>query len=127
MPCPSKLVVEQQSFDAGNLSLFQDFHVCNKVTPVNVEDGAETALVETLEEADVTAVGDPSLRPVEEGGKNHSPVDPDLCLALQVFVDLDPFVQPAKGAVCLRESVVNFSVNPCIGGDGATQVGELLC
>ena len=101
MPCPSKLVFEQQSFDTGDLSLFQDFHVCDKVTPVNAEDSAETALMETLEEADVTAVGDPRLRSVEEGGKNHCPVDPDLCLTLQAFVGLDPFVQPAKRAVCL--------------------------
>jgi len=82
VPCPTKLILEQQSFDAGDLSLFQDFHVCDKVIPANVEDGAETALMETLEEADVTAVGDPSLRPIEEGGTNRIPVDSNLSLAL---------------------------------------------
>ena len=61
MPCPSKSVLKQQSFDADNLSLFQDFHVCDKVTPENVENDAKTALMETLKEADVTAVGNPSL------------------------------------------------------------------
>ena len=34
---------------------------CDEVTPVNAEDGAETLLVKTLKEMDVTVVGDPGL------------------------------------------------------------------
>ena len=53
---------------------------------MDVEDGAQAALVEALEEADVAAVGDPGLRAAEKGGVNNSSVDADLCFALQVLV-----------------------------------------
>ena len=52
----------------------------DEVTPVKVDDGAETALVKTLEETNVTAVGDPGIRAVKESNKNHSLVSTDLAI-----------------------------------------------
>ena len=40
-----------------------------------VEDGAETTLMNALAEVYVAAVGDSSLRVVDESGKNHGQVD----------------------------------------------------
>ena len=45
---------------------------------MNVEDGAETTLVKTLDETDVPAVGEPGFRAVMESGENHSRVDTDV-------------------------------------------------
>ena len=53
---------------------------------MDVEDGAQAALVEALEEADVAAVGDPGLRAVEKSGENNSPINTDLCFAFQVLL-----------------------------------------
>lgn len=86
MTSPSELVLQDCGFNAGNLGLLQDFDIGDEVAPVYVEDGAEAALVEALEEADVATVGDPGLRAVEKGGENNSPVDADLCFAFQVLV-----------------------------------------
>ena len=63
---------------------------------MNVQDGAKTALVEAFKETDVTVVGDPGLRAVEESGKDHGPVDVDFCLVFQVVVVPDSFVQSSK-------------------------------
>ena len=41
--------------------MFEDFSVGNEVTPVDVEDGAEAALIEAFKEAEVTAVSDPGF------------------------------------------------------------------
>ena len=55
-PCPAhrRWHFNWHGFNAGDLDLLQDFNVLR----VNVEDGAETALVKALEEMNVTAVGD---------------------------------------------------------------------
>ena len=67
--------------------------------------------MEALKEADVAAVCNPGLRPVEKGSEYYCPVDSDFGLGLQVFVVPDPFVQSAKGAVGFGESVVNLLVD----------------
>ena len=77
---------------------------------MDVEDGAQTALVEALEEADVAAVGDPGLGAVEKSGENNSPIDTDLCIAFQVFVVPHSFVKSAEGAVGLCKSAVYLLV-----------------
>ena len=59
---------------------------------MDVEDGAQAALVEALEEADVAAVSDPGLRAVEYSGENNSSIDTDLCLVFQTFVVRHSFV-----------------------------------
>ena len=51
MTSPSELVFQDHGYDAGNLGLLY------------VKDGAQAALVEALEEADVGAVGDPLRSP----------------------------------------------------------------
>lgn len=57
MTSPSELVLQDHGFDAGNLSLLQDFAVGDEVTLVDVKDGVQATLVEALEEgeADVAA------------------------------------------------------------------------
>ena len=59
MTSPSELVLQDRGFNAGNLGLLQDFDIGVEITPVDVEDGVQAALVEGLEEADVAAVSDP--------------------------------------------------------------------
>ena len=76
--------------------MLHNFNVCDEVTPVNVDDGAQTAQMKALGETNETAVGDSGLQKVEESGKNHGSVDPDFCLVLQVFVIPNTFVQSAK-------------------------------
>ena len=49
------LVLQDHGFDAGNLSLLQDFAVGDEVTLVDVKDGVQATLVEALEEVDVAA------------------------------------------------------------------------
>ncbi|PFX17105.1 hypothetical protein AWC38_SpisGene18592 [Stylophora pistillata] len=58
MTSPSELVLQDRGFNAGNLGLLQDFDIGVEITPVNVEDGAQAALVEGLEEADVAALAE---------------------------------------------------------------------
>ncbi|PFX15081.1 hypothetical protein AWC38_SpisGene20716 [Stylophora pistillata] len=55
MTSPSELVLQDHGFNAGNLGLLQDFDIGGEVTPVDVEDGAQAALMEALEEVDVAA------------------------------------------------------------------------
>ena len=62
MTSPSELGLQDRGFDGGNLGLLQDFDIEEEVPPVYVENGEEAALVEALEEADVTMVSDPGLR-----------------------------------------------------------------
>ena len=61
MTSPSKLELQQRGFDAGAFSLLENLDNCDAVTPVVVENGFETALVEALQEMDMTALGDPDL------------------------------------------------------------------
>ena len=44
----------------------------------------------------MTAVGDPTLRAIEESGKNHGPVDLNLYLVLQAFVAPKTLIQSTK-------------------------------
>ena len=59
--CPAKLYLHERGLDAGDSRLFEDFSVGNEVTPVDVEDGVEAALIEAFKETEVTAVGDPGF------------------------------------------------------------------
>ena len=67
MSCSSKVevkvVLQWHGFNAGDLCLFKNLSVCDKVTPANVEEGAEAARMKALEETYVTAVGDPIPEP----------------------------------------------------------------
>ena len=76
--------------------MLQNASVCDEVTPANVEDDADTALMKALEETYVTVVGDPSLCAMEESGKFHSSVDLNICLVIQAYVAPNTFVQFAK-------------------------------
>ena len=78
---------------------------------MDVEDGAQAALVEALEEADVAAVGDKGLGAIEKSGENSSPIDTDLCFSFQVFVVPRSFVKSAEGVVGLCKSVVYLLVD----------------
>ena len=62
---PSKLELQQHDFDVGDFSLLEDLGICDEVTPVDVDNEVEAALVEVFQETDVTVVGDPGLRTVE--------------------------------------------------------------
>jgi hypothetical protein len=61
VPYPAKLYLHVRGLNAGDSRLFEDFIVGNEVTPVDVEDGAEAALIEAFNEAEVTAVSDPGF------------------------------------------------------------------
>ena len=78
---------------------------------MDVEDGAETALMKALEESEVAAVGDPRLNAVQESGKYSGSVHADLGLLLQLFVCPHTLVQSAKCTVRLSQSVVDLPVD----------------
>ena len=114
MAGPAKLVFKHCGFDAGDLGLFEDLDVTDEVAPVDVEDGAETTLMEVLKESDVAPVGHPHLGAVQKGGENYGSVDKDLSFVLQILVIPHPFVQSTKGTVCFSKPVVHFFVYPGI-------------
>ena len=78
---------------------------------MNVEDGTETALMETLEEPKLAAVGNPRLGAVQESSVYGSPVYTDFGAIFQVLVSPPTFVQPTECTVCLSQSVVDLLVN----------------
>ena len=96
VPSPAELIFQQHGFDAGNLRLFKDLDICDEVTPVNVKNSAETALVKTFEKAHMAAVDDPCLGAVEKGGENYGPVYANLRFVLQVLVVPDSLVESAE-------------------------------
>ena len=59
---------------------------------MEVKNGAQAALVEGLEEADVAAIDDPGLRAEKKSGEINSPIDMDLCFTFQTFVVPHSFV-----------------------------------
>ena len=60
---------------------------------MDVKNGAQAALVEALEEADVATIDDdPGLRAKKKSGKNNSPIDTDFCFTFQTFVVPHSFV-----------------------------------
>ena len=65
------MVADQQyGFKDLDRGVLQIFIACDEVTLVNVEDGADTALVKTLEETDLPAESHPGFRAVKKSGKN---------------------------------------------------------
>ena len=51
--------------DDGELRFFEEFDIGKEVSPLDVENGVETALMEALKEAQVSATGDPRLRAIQ--------------------------------------------------------------
>ena len=78
---------------------------------MSVEDGTETALMETLEEPKLAAVGNPRLGAVQESSEHGSPVYTDFGAIFQVLVSPYTFVQPTECTVCFSQSVVDLHVN----------------
>ena len=68
------------AFNSVDLGLLQSYNVFNEITLVNVEDGAETELMNSLEKTNVTVVGDQCSRVAEKRGMIHGSVEPDICL-----------------------------------------------
>ena len=64
-----------------DLGFLQNFNVSHEDTPLNIEDGAKTAVMQALVEMNVTSIGGLRLSAVEQNGMNHGNVDPDYCLA----------------------------------------------
>ena len=93
---------------------------------MNVEDGAETALMEVLKELKMVVVGYPWLRAVQQGGEYDGSIDADLSALLQMLVVPYSFVESAKSAVCLGQSVVYFPGDLGFWCDGTPQISELI-
>ena len=51
MPCPAYLWLQQYGLSAGDFCLIKALNIGNVVTPMNVDDCAETALMEALKES----------------------------------------------------------------------------
>ena len=64
-----------------DLGFLQNFNVSDEDTPLNIEDGAKTAVMQALVEMNVTSIGGLRLSAVEQNGMNHGNVDPDYCHA----------------------------------------------
>ena len=59
MPCPSNVLLHWHCFNGGALCLLHNVKILDEVTPANLENGAETALMREHDETDVSAEGDP--------------------------------------------------------------------
>ena len=126
MSCPAQLGPQQSGLDAGDVSLLENFNIRDIVSPVDLENGAEAALVEPFQEANVAAVGDPGFRAVQKGGQYNCFVYAHFCVYLEVVIVPDSSVQPAECTVGPCQPVVNLLVDFGIGGYDAPQVAELL-
>ena len=98
------------SLPKAPFAFIANLNICDKVIPVDVKDGAETTLMEVLEQSEVAPAGHPHLGAVEKNGENYRSVDKDLGFVLQVLVMPHPFVQSTEGTVCLSKPVVHFFV-----------------
>lgn len=62
------------------LRLFEEFDIGDEVIPVDIENGAETALMEALEESQVSTIGDPRLsHTLKHDGSVHTDSWPAVC------------------------------------------------
>ena len=77
---------------------------------MNVEDGTETALMETLEEPKLAAVGNPRLGAVQESSEYGSPAYTDFGAIFQVLVSPHTFVQPTNALFALA-SLLSISLS----------------
>ena len=87
--------------------MIKDLNIRDVVIPVNVEDGAVTALMETLKELLVVAVGYPWFRSGQQGGEYIGSIDADLSALLQILVVLYSYVETVESAICLDQSVAS--------------------
>ena len=65
--------------------MLHEFSVGDEVTPLDIKDGSETALVEALEESWMVMVVTPQLQAVQMGSKDNSTVHFDLGALFQEF------------------------------------------
>ena len=77
---------------------------------MNVENAAETELMEALKESLVVAVGYPRHRAVQHGGEYDDLIDDDLSALFQILAVPYSFLESAESAVCLGQYVVYFPV-----------------
>ena len=92
MICPAKLDFQQRGFYAGDVGPLKNFDTGNVVTPVDLEDGAEAALVKPLQEANMLVVGYPGFRAIQKSSQHNCFVHTYVCVGLEVVVGPDSFV-----------------------------------
>ena len=61
MFCPAKLCFEEHRLDAGNHSHFKDLNVVDEITPMDVYDSTQAALMVTHDEVQMATIGDPYM------------------------------------------------------------------
>ena len=66
MASPAQLDLQQRSLDTDGFSTLEDLNVGDVVVPFDVEDETEAALLETFQQADVSAIEDTRLRTKEQ-------------------------------------------------------------
>ena len=90
----------------GIHDLLQYFNICDEVTPVNVEDGTEPALMKAFKQTDTAVVDDSGLQTAEESSKNYCPIDQDHSLVLQVSR------VPKRACTTFQKNYLNLSFCP---------------
>ena len=75
MSGPLVLIFQWHSCNAVDLNLLQNFIAFDKVTPENVGDAAERALVKVFAETYLTVMGDTCFKAVDKSDKKHDPDD----------------------------------------------------
>ena len=94
---------------AWELRLFEDFDIGDKVTSVDVEKSAGTALMEALDESRVASIDDPRLRVIWLSGQYDGSVHADFGSFPQVLVVPYTPVQSAKSSVCPDQHDLSIS------------------
>ena len=70
----AQLHLKQDGLYAGQAGCLEDFFVRHVVWPFDAKDGAQAALVKSLQEPDLPPIENPGLCIIQEGGNDDSPV-----------------------------------------------------
>ena len=77
-PCdvasPAQLHLKQDGLYAGQARSIEDFFVRHVVWPFDAKDGAQAALVKSLQEPDLPPIENPGLCTAQGGGNDNGPV-----------------------------------------------------
>lgn len=84
------------------------------------------ALMEPLQNFQVTVVGDPDLAAIQKSSDEDSLVDHDLGFGLEIMVFEDWMVQIAKEGTGTADMLLNFLLKGCLLGQMSGEVWEVV-
>lgn len=93
---------------------------------MNVEDGAETALVEMFQKAHVTAARDPRFCAIQEGGQHDSSVNIDFRVRSEVVVVVPDTFDNLLKVLCALDRLLSTYLSGFAFEEIVHQVAELV-